>query len=437
MVLKWLKRVLTPRTRLKPLIIPRAEHTLSRSEISEPALKVLYRLHKARYQAYLVGGCVRDLLLGVPPKDFDVVTNATPDQIKRLFRNCRLIGRRFRLAHVCFGDEMIEVATFRAPHDVVDTQKAHQSEHGVLLRDNVYSKDIRDDVLRRDFTVNALYYNIADFSIVDYVGGFQDVYSKTLRLLGDPYTRYREDPVRMLRAIRFASQRDLSLAPETEAPFAELAPLITHASHARLFEELPKLFLKGAARKTFKALHQSPLFPYLFPGVHRVLQASPDNMVWIDAVLESTDARVLQGKPVTIAFVLAGFLWPVLQSQSDQFGWEEAAIVFAEQDATIQITKRMQQICYDIWALQSRLEHPNERYASRLLGEQRFRAAFDFLAVRVRAGENLAKPLKWWEDYQLTHSPIDDEEGESPSVIDDRPVFRRRPRRYRNRKPRE
>lgn len=434
MVLKWLKRVLTPRPRLKPTIIPREEHTLSRSQISESALKVLYRLHKAKFQAYLVGGCVRDLLMGVTPKDFDVVTNATPEQIRRLFRNCRLIGRRFRLAHVCFGSEIIEVATFRAAHDTNDTHKAQQSEHGMLLRDNVYSKNIQDDVFRRDFTINALYYNIADFSIVDYVGGVPDVYHKTLRLLGDPATRYREDPVRMLRAIRFASQRDLTIAPESAEPFNTLAPLITHASKARLFEELSKLFLKGQGRKTFKALHASPLFPYLFPGIHRILSQTPESITWIDAVLESTDARVSDGKSVTIVFVLAGFLWPVLRTDFDSISWENASQVFKEQDAIIQITKRMEQACYDIWALQPRLENPNERYAFRMIQEPRFRAAFDFLVVRSQAGEPLKKAVQWWQQYQKEHPIPPRAAEEEMASSDDRPRLRhRRPRRRKNR----
>ena len=241
-----------------PRVYARSEHSISRSQVSENALKVLYRLKKAGFEAYLVGGCVRDLLLGREPKDFDVVTDARPDQIKKVFRNCRLVGRRFRLAHVQFGRDIIEVATFRGS---VEENSEHRflNEEGRLLRDNQYG-NIEEDVWRRDFTVNSLYYNIKDFSVIDYVGGMEDHLSGTLRLIGDPETRFREDPVRMLRAVRFAVKLGFNLHPDSEKPIAGLADLLNNIPPARLFDETLKLFLSGYALQTFEMLRHYDLF---------------------------------------------------------------------------------------------------------------------------------------------------------------------------------
>jgi poly(A) polymerase len=283
-----------PSTPFPPLIIPRSEHSISRAAISPNALKVLYRLKEAGYQGFLVGGAVRDLLLGITPKDFDVATNALPEEVRRLFRNCRLIGRRFRLAHVHFGNEIIEVATFRAAAapEREDTEEAdpdsesdgvegaraepiepaatYDSEHrafdrtGRILRDNIYGT-IEEDVWRRDFAANGLYYSIEDFSIWDFVDGVRDVQARRLKLIGDPETRYREDPVRMLRAVRFAAKLDFSIEPETEAPLAKLAYLLDGVPPARLFDECLKLFLSGFGLKAYRLLQKYGLFAHLFP----------------------------------------------------------------------------------------------------------------------------------------------------------------------------
>ena len=248
-----------------PRVLTRDEHPVSRRQFSEASLKVLYRLHNAGYEAYLVGGCLRDSLLGIDPKDFDVATDATPEQVKQLFRNSRIIGRRFRIVHVRFGREVIEVTTFRGkPRDDHGDHLASQSDDGLLLRDNVWG-NIEEDALRRDFTVNALYYNIADFTLHDFAGGVDDIASRTLRLIGDPETRYREDPVRMLRAIRFAAKLDFDIAPDTEAPIAEMAPLLLQIPPARLFDEILKLFLSGEGLATFRLLRDYGLFAMLFP----------------------------------------------------------------------------------------------------------------------------------------------------------------------------
>ncbi|MEM9208021.1 MAG: polynucleotide adenylyltransferase PcnB, partial [Pseudomonadota bacterium] len=248
-----------------PRIIARAEHTVSRADISRNALKVLQRLDKAGYQAFLVGGCVRDTLLGLYPKDFDVATNAHPDEVRALFGNCRLIGRRFRLAHVRFGREIIEVATFRASAvSPDDHEDAVLDTEGRILRDNVYGS-IEDDVWRRDFTCNALYYNIADFSIWDYAGGVADIQNRRLVLIGDPATRLREDPVRMLRAVRFAAKLDFTIDPDVSAAMHRQAGLVTSVPPARLFDEFTKLFQGGHAERTFELLWEYRLFDQLFP----------------------------------------------------------------------------------------------------------------------------------------------------------------------------
>src|SRR5690554_1168508 len=260
----------------KPKIIPRDKHPISRKDISEHALKVLYRLHNSGYQAFLVGGCVRDLILGLHPKDFDVATNATPEQIRKLFRNCRLVGRRFRLAHVVFGREIIEVATFRGHHDTSDDESTdkvgQQDAEGMLVRDNVYGS-IEEDAQRRDFTANALYYNIADFSIIDFADGVKDIEAGVLRMIGDAATRYREDPVRMLRAVRFATKLNMRLDESVAQPIRELAPLLQNIPPARLFEEVLKLFTAGKALANFEMMVEYHLFQPLFPLLKTYLNA--------------------------------------------------------------------------------------------------------------------------------------------------------------------
>src|SRR3989338_3733920 len=253
-----------------PRIIPRGEHNISRSQISDNALKVLYRLSNAGFQSYLVGGSVRDLLLGREPKDFDVVTDALPEQVRELFRNSRVIGRRFRLVHVRYGEEIIEVSTFRAAHHVADAEGEGHIIEGRIIRDNVYGS-LDDDVWRRDLTVNALFYNIDDFTVIDYVGGLQDIRAGRIRLIGEPHTRYIEDPVRLLRGVRFAVKLGFRIEPGTEAPIEELSHLLGKIPPARLFEEVPKLFLGGYALQSFEMLRHYGLFARLFPQTEAVL----------------------------------------------------------------------------------------------------------------------------------------------------------------------
>ena len=298
-------------------IIKRKQHRISRQQISPNALKVLYRLSKNGYSAYLVGGGVRDLLLGLEPKDFDIVTDAKPEQVKKLFKNALLIGKRFRIVHVRFRHEVIEVATFRQAA-IIDSTQQMESAHGMLLRDNVYGS-IDEDVWRRDFTINALYYNIKDFSIVDYTDGVDDLDHGVLRIIGDPQERLVEDPVRMLRAVRLACKLGFVIDEATAAPFKELASLLTHVSSARLFDESLKLFLSGNSADVFATLRQYQLFQQMYPLTEESLLDVKRNHV-IDLFLlrlfTHTDERIALGKTVNPAYLFAGLLWyPILLKQ--------------------------------------------------------------------------------------------------------------------------
>ncbi len=389
-----------------PVIIPRSEHGISRKNIDEPALKVLYRLHKGGYQACLVGGAVRDLMLGRHPKDFDVATDATPEQVSKLFRNCRLIGRRFRLAHIHFGRQIIEVATFRAPHG--ELHEEHHDESGRVLRDNVYG-EIHDDVWRRDFTANALYYNIADFSIIDYVGGAEDIAKRRLRLIGDQETRYREDPVRMLRAIRFASKLDFSIDDSCKQAILELGSLLGDVPSSRLFEEVLKLFHSGHAEESFITLQEYDLLKYLFPDAVEELH-DKTTTDFVSLAMQSTDDRVRLDKPVTPAFLFAALLWAPVKKQTQAnveagmpyaVALQKAATrLISSQVQHVSIPKRFTTTMRDIWAMQSRFRNHSGRRAYAVLHHPKFRAAYDFLCLRANAGEIEVDDCRWWTELQ-------------------------------------
>jgi len=395
---------------ISPTIIPRSEHSISRANISDNALKVLYRLHKAGFEAFLVGGGVRDLLLGHQPKDFDVATDALPEEVKRVFSNCRLIGRRFRLAHVLFGREVVEVATFRAGHDSGEGEGL-QDESGRVIRDNVYGS-IEDDALRRDFTVNSLYYNIADFSIHDYTGGMRDLGRGMLRLIGDPAVRYREDPVRMLRAIRFAAKLGFAIDQASEDAIHELGPLLGQIAPARLFDESMKLFLSGHALASYEGLRRHGLFGQLFPRTERALRAEgedgPTDRLLRQA-MENTDRRIDEDRPVTPAFLFAALLWGAVRKEATSVEEERAPaealhvaasdVVASEIDA-VAIPKRFRVPMREIWQLQPRFERRRGKRVWQLLGHPRFRAAYDFLLLRAGAGEVDAELAEWWTRIQ-------------------------------------
>lgn len=388
-------------------IISRSEHHVSKTDISPNALKVLNRLNSAGFQAYLVGGSVRDLLLHKAPKDFDIATNATPNQIRALFRNARVIGRRFKLVHVLYHREIIEVATFRA-HEPVDEN--HQTNaRGMLIRDNVYGT-LEEDAWRRDFTVNSLYYNLEDASIVDFTGGVPDIHNRLLRIIGDPMVRYQEDPVRMLRAIRFGAKLHFELAKETANPINKLSPLINHVSGSRLFEEVIKLYQCGEAESVQRLLVQYGLFERLFPQTAELLNTDYPANALLGLALESTDSRIREEKPVTPAFVLAILLWFPLINRTEQLKAEgidplpaldqAMSQVISEQNKIVTIPKRFTQVMREIWLLQYRFPKRLGHRAYHLLGHPRFRAAYDFLALRGLAGNESMELVEWWTKFQ-------------------------------------
>jgi poly(A) polymerase len=418
----------------RPTVIPRAQHRISRDNIDDNALKVLYRLHKAGYRALLVGGGVRDMLLNHVPKDFDIATDAHPEQVKKLFSNCRLIGRRFRLAHIFFGREIVEVATFRASHDVDHADKV-TDDTGRILQDNVYG-DIEEDVWRRDFTINALYYDIADFSVVDYVHAMDDIEQRVLRLIGDPATRYREDPVRMLRAVRFAAKLDFAIHPDSEQPIYELGHLLADIPPARLYEEILKLFHSGTAVLCLQLLQKYRLLEHIFPATAEAL--ATDNPVFAEFLtqaLHSTDARINSGKPITPAFLFAAMLWQAVLDGAEAYRGQGLPSAIAMQNAmsdalsrqarATSIPRRFSTVIRDIWHLQHRFRHRNGRRARALLEHHKFRAAYDFMCLRSRAGELDDDSCDWWTRLQTLST---EEQDQLLKAAKSEPRRRRSPR---------
>ncbi|KPH27907.1 polynucleotide adenylyltransferase PcnB [Vibrio coralliilyticus] len=413
-------------------IITRQEHNISRKQISDNALKVLYRLHGAGFDAFLVGGGVRDLLLAQNPKDFDIATNATPEQIRQLFKNCRLIGRRFRLAHIMFGRDIIEVATFRGHHQETSKNISQQSKEGMLLRDNVYGT-IDEDAERRDFTINAMYYNIGDYAIHDYAGGNEDLEDRLVRLIGDPETRYREDPVRMLRAIRFAVKLDFDIEEDTAAPIEEMSPLLRDIPSARLYEESLKMLQSGYGLETYHLMREYNLFQQLFPVISEDFteEYSSKTEQMLDLVLDSTDQRIEEGKRINPAFMFAAMLWYPLQARAELLMekrklsaydaiMEASNYILDEQVRTIAIPRRHTATIREIWQLQLRMPRRNGKRAFRLMELNKFRAGFDFLEMRgeVEGGET-EQLAKWWETFQnagrnMRQSMVADLDAESP-----------------------
>ncbi|MDT8448774.1 MAG: polynucleotide adenylyltransferase PcnB [Wenzhouxiangellaceae bacterium] len=386
--------------------IPSGEHRVERKHISQSALKVTDRLQQAGFKAYIVGGAPRDLLLGVEPKDFDVGTDATPEQVRGLFRNARLIGRRFRLAHVRFGREIIEVATFRGTGGADGEGDRSVEDGGRLVRDNVFGSEA-EDAIRRDFTINALMFDPASGIIRDYTNGFDDLKRRRLRLIGEAEARYREDPVRMLRAVRFKTKLDLEMDPDTERLIPELAPLLADIPPARLLDELLKLLLGGRAWDGYNALVGYDLWEELFPG----LLETPENPpTLIRQAFENTDERVRAGRPVTPGFLFAALFWPRVKAEAErcidngQPPVEALAAageeVFARHSARVAIHRRFSTMAKEIWMFQPRFERRRGKRAMRLLGERRFRAAYDFLLLRADENEQARELADWWTRVQ-------------------------------------
>lgn len=366
----------------------------------------------------MVGGGVRDLLAGLEPKDFDIATNAHPEQIRQVFRNCRLVGRRFLIAHVRFGEEILEVTTFRGP--ITDSHE--RDETGRILSDNEYGT-LEQDAFRRDFTVNALYYDIRDFSIVDFAGGLQDVKDGVIRLIGDPELRYREDPVRMLRAIRIANKLKYRIEPGTAEPIRRLAALLQEIPAARLFDEVLKLLQSTEGVANFEGLREHGLFAQLFPYTESMLRY-PRALDFVKRALANTAERVRNDLPVSPAFLYAALLWPAVAAQVNTLVGrdgkhpnvaiaEASEIVLAQAIQRVAIPKRFSVPMREIWAMQTRFDGRRGGRAQRLMTHPRFRAAYDFLLLRAAVGEAPQELADWWTEAQegneLPPVPVDED----------------------------
>lgn len=432
-----------PSRKQEPHIIHAAQHPIVPQDISRGAAQVVETLEQAGFIAYVVGGCVRDLLLGLYPKDFDVATNATPEQVKDLFRRARIIGRRFRIVHVRFGREIVEVTTFRAHHASAPSRGkdyAKRGANGMLLRDNVFGS-IDEDAARRDFTINALYYHPTDNTIYDYANGLIDIENRVLRIIGDPLTRYQEDPVRMLRAARFSARLDFQLDPESKSVIPQSASLLTAVPPARLFDETLKLFMAGFAAATWAELEQLKLAEQLFPATAPLLENNAFYQQFITQALRNTDERIHQGKRVTPAFLFAALLWPaVCETQKNlendgrprpQARQQAVGKVIETQIKRIAIPRRFTVPMREIWDLQGRFFRRGGQQPQRLLEHPRFRAAYDFILLREQSGEQLDGLGAWWTRFQEVDT---DEQEAMMKALGNRGGSRKR--RPRNRKPR-
>lgn len=395
----------TPKTRPpgKPVSFSKEEHGIDPRLLSNNAVRVVRILQNEGYDAFIVGGAVRDLLLGLKPKDFDVATNATPEQVKRLFKRAFLIGRRFQIVHVMFGQDLIEVTTFRGASD----KPAIKDEAGRLLRDNNFGTQ-SEDAARRDFTINAMYYNPANQVLLDYHGGIRDLRNKTLKVIGNPEQRYREDPVRMLRIVRFAAKLGFSIDKTTGAPIAALAPLMNNVPSARLFDEMLKLLMSGHSMSCLRELRARGLHQGLLPLLDVALE-QPEAAHFIEISLEKTDKRIRENKRISPGFLFATLLWTQVEEK-----WAEyrargehpiPALVAASSDVLdvqtekLAIQRRIATDMRDIWLLQPRLERRTGKSPYRLLENERFRAAYDFMLIRCEAGELEPELGQWWTDF--------------------------------------
>src|SRR3982750_2044228 len=414
--------------------VPREKHALARDALSPSAAKVCTVLREAGFSAYVVGGAVRDLLLGIEPKDFDVATDARPEQIKPLFRRALIIGRRFRLVHVMLGPETVEVSTFRA----ADPDTAEKDEHGRVLRDNVFGTQ-EEDARRRDFTVNALYFDPVTEEVVDFHGGLADLKKRMLRVIGDPETRYREDPVRMLRGVRLAGKLGLTLEAATREPIRRLAPLMERVPPARLFDEMLKLLLSGHASACLRQLRDVGLHKGLLPLLDVILE-QPLGERFVTLALAQTDERVLAERPVSPAFLFAALLWhEVLAASKAREARGERAILALEnamdevldtQCAKLAITRKLTATMREIWGMQPRFQLRSGSRAYRLVESPRFRMAYDFLALRAASGEAAADLEAWWRAFQAA-----DAETRKAMLLPDGGPRKRRRRRRRKKQP--
>ena len=421
MITKFIKRILRRDPMAKhtqanhtgaPKRIPKKTHRIDPHLLSKNAVKVTDTLQQAGYEAFIVGGAVRDLVLGIGPKDFDVATNATPDQVQKLFRKARLIGRRFQIVHVTFfgkgHPEIIEVSTFRA---LLDNAGDHLAESGRILRDNVWGSQ-GEDATRRDFSINAMYYDPSSETVLDYHGGMVDIQKKTLRMIGDPVKRYREDPIRMLRAIRFAAKTGFSLEAATRSPITKLSSLLKDVPSARLFDEILKLLMSGYSWAAIQGLRDAGLHHGLLPLLDHILDSSEDSKEanqFVKLALANTDQRIQSGKSVSAGFLFATLLWPdLLKNWNANLAKGMANIpalqdamddTIATQSSAITIHRRFESDMCEIWSMQPRFEKRVGRYPYRLIESPRFRAGYDFLLLRCATGEKDTALGQWWTDF--------------------------------------
>jgi poly(A) polymerase len=410
MIQKLLRRVFTgwsDRT-LKPRIIPLSQHGISADHISPCARRTTQALQERGFSAYVVGGAVRDLMLGLEPKDYDIATSATPEEVRATFRRSRIIGRRFRLVHVLCGNETVEVSTYRALGSGADAVDQIADEHGRILRDNVFGT-VEEDAIRRDFTVNALYYDPSTEEVLDYCGGAKDLKARSLAMIGDPRQRYREDPVRMLRAVRLAAKLRLTIAPKTRAPIGTMAPLLTNVPSARLFEEMLKLLLSGASVQCVTMLRAEGLHHGLLPMLDVILE-QPLGERFVMLALARTDERMREDKPISPGFLFAALLWHEVLAASKirvERGEHPMPAMHEAMDQVIQvqaeklsIPKRFGADMKEIWALQVRLENRSGKRPYGVLASPRFRAGYDFLLLRCESGEVPPEIGEWWTQFQ-------------------------------------
>ncbi|NIA55583.1 polynucleotide adenylyltransferase PcnB [Massilia sp. TW-1] len=406
MIKKFIRKILgvkDERDPTEPVILGPEQHGIDPKLVSNNAVRVTQTLQEAGFKAFVVGGAVRDLLLGVKPKDFDIATDATPEEVKKLFRRAFIIGRRFQIVHVMFGQDLLEVTTFRGK----GSDNAPKDEHGRVLRDNNFGPQ-HEDAERRDFTINAMYYDPATQTVLDYHGGIEDIRAKVLRIIGQPEARYREDPVRMLRVVRFAAKLGFTIEPATRAPIPVMAPLINNVPAARVFDEMLKLLMSGQALACLKELRSSGLHHGLLPLLDVVLE-QPIGMKFVTLALESTDTRVKAGKGVSPGFLFASLLWhQVLEKWTAYRAAGESPIpalhlaaddVLDNQTENLALQRRIATDMRDIWAMQPRFERRNGKSPYKLLEHPRFRAGFDFLLLRCESGELDAEIGNWWTTF--------------------------------------
>jgi poly(A) polymerase len=443
MIKKYIDRLFGRRDRVthkdaRPVIHPKEKHTIQREHISKCARRTCEELQRAGHAAFVVGGAVRDLLLGIRPKDFDVATSATPEEVRSIFRRSRIIGRRFQIVHVMCGAETVEVSTFRA-HFTREATEENTDEHGRMLSDNVFGTQA-EDAMRRDFTVNALFYDPVKEEVWDYVHGLKDLKSRKLVMIGDPATRYREDPVRMLRAARLGAKLGLEIDAKTKEPIKTLRHLLENVPQARLFEEILKLLLSGNAVECVRVLRELELHHGLLPLLDTALE-DPEAGPFAMAALRATDERLAADKPVSPAFLLAALLWGQVEKSLRRFEAKGQPTIPALHDAmhealdaqreTLAIPRRFDATMKELWLMQPRFLQRGGQRPYRLLEHPRFRAAYDFFALRAASANAPQEVARWWERFQEASA----DEREEMLVSEESGPRKKRRRRRGKRKP--